>query len=66
MSKFTKEISVMNYSRHGKVNYTDGLAAAIAVDRTVANTCVELNGYVVPDGKLAGTIVYQWPGYHYE
>ena len=53
-TKFYKEINNMNVGRFGHIDYCDGLAAALAVDRSIATTVYELEGEVYCEGDAAG------------
>lgn len=59
---FYKQINTMNLKRFGHLDFCDGLAAALAVDKSIASYH-DLEAEVYTDGHAAGQISYAWPGY---
>jgi inosine-uridine nucleoside N-ribohydrolase len=53
-TKFYKEINAMNVGRYGHIDFCDGLAAVLAVDKTITNTVYELEAKILTEGEAAG------------
>jgi purine nucleosidase len=62
-TKFYEAINRMNVGRYGHIDYCDGLACALAFDKSLANKYYDLEGKILLDGEAAGQISYAWPEY---